>query len=68
MNNPSKVEKIKSSKSILMCPFCGKNPEIQECDPWGYFIRCKCGIEQSKLYKNKYDAINHWNYRCEVKE
>lgn len=62
MKNPSKVEQIKSSKPILPCPFCGEEPVMVDCgDMFGYFLRCNCGIEQSKIYKNKYDAINHWN-------
>lgn len=45
------------------CPFCGRVPKIEYCENWGYFIICKCGIEQSELYKQKRDAVRHWNRR-----
>ena len=45
------------------CPFCGREPKIEECEGWGYFIICECGIEQSELYKQKCDAVKHWNRR-----
>lgn len=45
------------------CPFCGRIPKIEECEHWGYFIICECGIEQSELYKQKCDAVKHWNKR-----
>lgn len=46
------------------CPFCGKIPRIQDCGHnYGYFVTCKCGVEQSGLYKQKCDAVRHWNKR-----
>ena len=45
------------------CPFCGREPKIEECEGWGYFVICECGIEQSELYKQKCDAVKHWNRR-----
>ena len=49
-------------EKIKPCPFCGKTPMVEECDS-EYFIRCKCGIEQTHLYRQKCDAIRHWNRR-----
>lgn len=43
------------------CPFCGRIPKIEE--GLGYFVICECGIEQSELYKQKCDAVKHWNER-----
>lgn len=52
-------------KELKPCPFCGRVPKIEYCEDWGYFIICKCGIEQSELYKQKCDAVKHWNKRKE---
>ena len=45
------------------CPFCGRMPIIQDCGDYGYFVTCRCGIEQTKLYAQKCDAVKHWNRR-----
>ena len=45
------------------CPFCGRVPIIEDCGERSYFIKCKCGIEQSRLYMQKCDAVRHWNRR-----
>lgn len=45
------------------CPFCGRTPRIEDCGEYGYFVTCDCGIEQSKLYCQKCDAVRHWNRR-----
>ena len=44
------------------CPFCGREPIVEKCDA-EWFIRCKCGIEQSKLYRQRCDAVREWNRR-----
>ena len=45
------------------CPFCGKTPILEDCGSNAWFIRCKCGIEQSKLYRQRCDAVKAWNKR-----
>lgn len=45
------------------CPFCGRTPVIDDCGTNRYFIRCKCGIAQDKLYAQRCDAIRRWNTR-----
>lgn len=47
------------------CPFCGRTPNIEGDGVYGYYVKCNCGIEQSKLYKQKCTAIKHWNKRKE---
>ena len=45
------------------CPFCGRVPKVDDCGDNRYFVKCECGIEQSKLYWQKCDAIRRWNTR-----
>ena len=45
------------------CPFCGRTPNVEEYRYHSYFVRCKCGIEQSRFYWDEYDAVKHWNTR-----
>lgn len=45
------------------CPFCGRMPDIEDCGEHRWFIRCKCGIAQDKLYAQKCDAVRAWNKR-----
>lgn len=45
------------------CPFCGRTPVIEDCGTNSYFIRCKCGFSQDKLYPQRCDAIKRWNIR-----
>lgn len=45
------------------CPFCGRTPVIEDCGTNRYFIQCKCGIAQDKLYAQRCDAIRRWNTR-----
>ena len=45
------------------CPFCGRTPTIDDCGDHRYFVRCKCGIAQDKLYMQKCDATRRWNTR-----
>ena len=49
--------------SILPCPFCGRAPTVEKCGRYEYFIRCKCGIAQDRLYKQRSSAIKAWNIR-----
>ena len=44
------------------CPFCGRTPVIEDCGN-SYFVRCKCGIAQDKLYTQRCYAISRWNTR-----
>ena len=46
------------------CPFCGKMPIVDDCGNNRYFVKCMCGIEQSRLYGQKCDAVRHWNRRA----
>ena len=45
------------------CPFCGRTPTVDDCGDHRYFVRCKCGITQDKLYMQKCDAVRRWNTR-----
>lgn len=45
------------------CPFCGRTPVIEDCGNNRYFVRCKCGIAQDKLYGQRCDAVRRWNTR-----
>ena len=45
------------------CPFCGRTPIVDDCGDHRYFVRCKCGIVQDKLYAQKCDATRRWNTR-----
>ena len=45
------------------CPFCGRTPTVDDCGDHRYFVRCKCGIAQDKLYAQKCDAVRRWNTR-----
>ena len=45
------------------CPFCGRIPTVEDCGDNRWFIRCKCGIAQDKLYFQRCDAIRAWNKR-----
>lgn len=45
------------------CPFCGRVPAVEVIDNRGYFIKCKCGIEESHVYRSKQSAIKKWNRR-----
>lgn len=50
---------------LKRCPFCGRIPKIEDCGTHRYFVKCKCGIEQSALYAQRCDAIRRWNRRKE---
>lgn len=45
------------------CPFCGRIPTVEDCGDNRWFIRCKCGIAQDKLYFQRCSAIRAWNRR-----
>lgn len=45
------------------CPFCGRIPVVEDCGENRYFVRCKCGIAQDKLYWQRCDAVRRWNTR-----
>lgn len=45
------------------CPFCGRTPTVDDCGDHRYFVRCKCGVAQDKLYMQKCDAVRRWNTR-----
>ena len=45
------------------CPFCGRIPMVDDCGDNRYFVRCKCGIAQDKLYGQRCDAVRRWNTR-----
>ena len=52
---------------LKACPFCGRIPEIEDCGEHRWFIRCKCGIAQDKLFFQKCDAVRAWNKRKELR-
>ena len=45
------------------CPFCGRIPIVDDCGDNSFFVRCKCGIAQDKLYGQRCDAVRRWNTR-----
>ena len=45
------------------CPFCGRIPVVEDCGTNRFFVRCKCGIAQDKLYWQRCDAVRRWNTR-----
>ena len=49
--------------NLKPCPFCGRTPKVENCKDFGYFVKCKCGIEQSTLYAQRCDAVRRWNMR-----
>ena len=49
--------------NLKPCPFCGRTPTIEDCGRNEYFIKCKCGIAQDKLYTQRCDAVRNWNNR-----
>lgn len=57
-----------SVTELKPCPFCGRIPIVDDCGDDRYFIRCKCGIKQDKLYWRMCDAIRKWNTRIEKKK
>lgn len=63
-----KGEKMSREKIINLkpCPFCGRTPTVEDCGSNQYFIKCKCGIVQDKLYTQRCDAANNWNNRKTV--
>lgn len=48
---------------LKQCPFCGRIPTVEDCGTNRWFVRCKCGIAQDKLYAQKCDAVRAWNRR-----
>lgn len=52
---------------LKACPFCGRKPDIEDCGEHRWFIRCKCGIAQDKLFFQKCDAVRAWNKRKELR-
>ena len=48
---------------LKLCPFCGRIPMVEDCGDNRYFVRCKCGIAQDKLYGQRCDAVRRWNTR-----
>lgn len=48
---------------LKLCPFCGRIPMVEDCGNNRYFVGCKCGIAQDKLYGQKCDAVRRWNTR-----
>ena len=50
------------------CPFCGRIPMLDHCYANDWFVRCKCGIAQDILYRQKRSAIQAWNRRKDLKD
>ena len=48
---------------LKQCPFCGRTPTVEDCGTNRWFVRCKCGIAQDKLYYQRCDAVRAWNRR-----
>ena len=58
--------KDRTMAELKRCPFCGRKPKIEECGMNEYFVKCSCGIEQTRLYGHKCYAVRHWNRRKEM--
>lgn len=50
------------------CPFCGRIPIVDNCGDNRFFVRCKCGIAQDKLYGQRCNAVRRWNARRQQPE
>ena len=55
-------------RDLKPCPFCGRTPIVEDCGEHRWFVRCKCGIAQDKLFAQRCDAIRVWNKRKAPKE
>lgn len=60
--------KGKHENRIKACPFCGRVPIVDDCGDNRFFVRCKCGIAQDKLYWQRCDAVRQWNTRRQQPE
>lgn len=36
---------------------------VEDCGDNRFFVRCKCGMAQDKLYGQRCDAVRRWNTR-----
>ena len=52
---------------LIQCPFCGRIPTVEDCGTNRWFVRCKCGIAQDKLYHQRCDAVRAWNRRKPIR-
>ena len=55
-------------QNLKPCPFCGRIPTVEDCGSNDWFVKCKCGIVQDKLYHQRCDAVRRWNTRKEQTE
>jgi Lar family restriction alleviation protein len=53
---------------LKKCPFCGGEAELVDCGKNEWFVRCKKGCVEGKLYRQKCDAKNAWNRRATQNE
>ena len=61
----SSCEKMEGKDSLRSCPFCGRMPIMEDCGDNSFFVKCKCGIVQDKLYHQRCDAKKAWNRRAD---
>ena len=60
----SSCEKTEGKVALRACPFCGRIPIMEDCGGNSFFVKCKCGIVQDKLYHQRCDARKAWNRRA----
>lgn len=59
----TRKRKVRKMAELKPCPFCGRIPKVEDCGTNRFFVKCKCGIAQDKLYFQRCDAIRRWNTR-----
>ena len=53
---------------LIRCPFCTRIPEFVKTGKYSGFVKCKCGIEQGRIYSQYSAAAKAWNRRKEKTE
>lgn len=60
------TERLKISKSLKPCPFCGGKAELEEDMGYPYVVSCKnCGARVNSLENDKKGSVDAWNRRKE---
>lgn len=60
------TDRLKISKSLKPCPFCGGKAELEEDMGYPYVVSCKkCGARVTSLENDKKGSVDAWNRRKE---